>query len=123
MCELLLRLPRTSVSLVSYIVLWKRRRRTDADIDIECPQVGLDVLVQILAVVRVGAVRGSPAYGRATTTLNVEALFHGGLALWKGGVIRDGVGGGVNISIEYAFRNLDKAQFLEALFGVADIWY
>ena len=34
-----------------------------------------------------------------------------------------GVGGGVNISVEYAFRNRDKAQSLEALFGVADIWY
>ena len=46
-----------------------------------------------------------------------------GIALLKGGVIGHGVGGGVNISIEYAFRNLDMAQFLEVLFGVADIWY
>ena len=45
------------------------------------------------------------------------------MALCKGGVFRHGVGAGVNISIEYAFRTLDKAQFLEALFGVADIWY
>ena len=29
----------------------------------------------------------------------------------------------MNISIEFSFRNHDKAQFLEALFEVADIWY
>ena len=109
---------------MSYTVLWKRRQRTDADGNIECPRDRLDALEQIFAVARVGAVRRRPAYGRAMTTLNVVlALFRGSIALWKGGVIRYGVGGGVNISIEYAFRNLDKAQFLEALFKVADIWY
>ena len=40
--------------------------------------------------------------------INVVAPFQGDIALWKGGVIRRGVGGDVNISIE---------------FRVADIWY
>ena len=63
------------------------------------------------------------ARGQALMTSKVAGRFRGGITLWKGGVLRHGVGGGMNISIEYAFRNHDKAQFLEALFGVADIWY
>jgi|SRR5258706_4177011 len=105
-----------SVCQFGVIVLWKRRRRTG--FDSELPPRGIEVIVQIFAVARDGACRVSDrAIGIATSTLKVI-----GIALWKGGVIRHGVDGGVNISVEYAFRNHDKAQSLEALFGVA-IWY
>ena len=95
-------------------------RRTG--VDNECPHGGLEALVHNCASAQVGVGHAIErlAKGRATTTSNIEAP---GIALWKGGAIRHGVDGGVNISIEYAFRNLDKAQFLEGTSGAADIWY
>ena len=105
-------------------VLWKRRRRTGCES--ECPRLDSESLVQSRAVVRVGEVhdiRVQDASGCALIILDVEALFQGGIALWNGGLIRNGVSGGMDISIDYAFRSLDKAQFFEALFGVTDIWY
>ena len=105
--------PVPSVCQFGAIVLWKRRRLTGNGIE----RLGLvfDPTAQSFAVARLGSVPiMRRACGRATIVQ--------GIALWKGGVIGHGVGGGVNISIEYAFRNLDKAQFLKVLFGVAYIW-
>ena len=96
------------------IVLWKLRRRTGNGI--ERPGREFDLLGQSFAIARVGLAPGlRQAFGPATIIQDIIK------ALWKGGVIRHGVGVGVNIPIESAFRNLDKAQFLEVLFGVADI--
>ena len=43
-----------SICQSGVIVLWKRSRRTEADSEIECPGVGLDLIVQKFAVARVG---------------------------------------------------------------------
>ena len=109
-----------SVCQFRVIVLWKRRRRTWGDSD--CPRHGLEVLVRSYAVGR-GRVEHVPihlALGRANMTSKVDA---GIVALWKGGLIRHGVGGGGSISIEYAFRNLHKVPSFGGMSGVADIWY
>ena len=60
----------------------------------------MDAFVQRCAGVRVGVVlvNNHLATGRALMITHVEALSQGGMALWKGGVIRHGVGSGVNIS-------------------------
>ena len=103
-----------SVCQFGVIVLWKRGRLTGKDS--ELPHHVCDAAGLIFAVSRVGSGPITPLTCDVATTAQR-------IALWKGGVIRHRVGVGLNISIEHAFRNLDKAQFLEALFGVADILY
>ena len=95
--------------------MWQRRRHTG--VNCELPGHGKEGLIQACTVVRVGEVRVSIlAEGPTTSTFHVIALSQGGIGLWKGCVGKHGVGAGVNLSIEYVFRNQGKAQSLEELF-------
>ena len=96
--------------------MWERRRRTGVERDL--PGCGKEEFIHACTVVRVGEVlaRIITAGEIAMSTFNVFALSQAGIGLWKGCAGGHGVGGGVNLSIKYVFRNQDKAHSLEALF-------